>query len=233
MRAATRGHLERGWWKNTHSARLLESAPIAYIRSFLSVTEAAKMTIKKSKTVVFERRAGDLTALYCMNDWVVAVVLAIIVMMSVWAALIIYRYIQTERGKRRRKVDDDTILETEKDENETTNEEKILSCVESTGKSTFISVHSSLIGPRIVMKSNVTHMQHSCCLRLLCFVLYERSAMIMNRKPTTVMSTNTCAQVSLKLSAVSAQEVENINSYINETLCLSEKQISVVCNKIP
>ncbi|XP_071008084.1 uncharacterized protein [Oncorhynchus clarkii lewisi] len=90
------------------------------------------MTIKKSKTVVFERRAGDLTALYCMNDWVVAVVLAIIVMMSVWAALIIYRYIQTERGKRRRKVDDDTILETEKDENETTNEEKILSCVEST-----------------------------------------------------------------------------------------------------
>ncbi|XP_020314049.1 uncharacterized protein LOC109868728 [Oncorhynchus kisutch] len=90
------------------------------------------MTIKKSKTVVFERRAGDLTALYCMNDWVIAVVLAIIAMMSVWAALIIYRYIQTERGKRRRKVDDDTILETEKDENETTNEEKILSCVEST-----------------------------------------------------------------------------------------------------
>nr|XP_029505174.1 uncharacterized protein LOC115120389 [Oncorhynchus nerka] len=90
------------------------------------------MSIKKSKTVVFERRAGDLTALYCMNDWVIAVVLAIIAMMSVWAALIIYRYIQTEIGQRRRKVDDDTILETEKDENETTNEEKILSCVEST-----------------------------------------------------------------------------------------------------
>ncbi|XP_055729560.1 uncharacterized protein LOC129818050 [Salvelinus fontinalis] len=90
------------------------------------------MTIKKSKTVVFERRAGDLTALYCMNDWMIAVVLAIIAMMSVWAALIIYRYIQTERGKRRRKVDDDTILETEKDENETRNEEKIISCVEST-----------------------------------------------------------------------------------------------------
>nr|XP_046146592.1 uncharacterized protein LOC123989547 [Oncorhynchus gorbuscha] len=89
------------------------------------------MSIKKSKTVVFERRAGDLTALYCMNDWVIAVVMAIIAMMSVWAALIIYRYIQTERGKIRRKVDD-TILETEKDENETTNEEKILSCVEST-----------------------------------------------------------------------------------------------------
>jgi hypothetical protein len=136
VRAATRGHLERGWWRNTHSARLLDSAPIDYIRSFLFVTEAAKMSIKKSKTVVFERRAGDLTALYCMNDWVIAVVLAIIAMMSVWAALIIYRYIQTERGKIRRKVDD-TILETEKDENETTNEEKILSCVESTGKSTF------------------------------------------------------------------------------------------------
>eukprot|EP00063_Salmo_salar_P026422 XP_014001257.1 PREDICTED: uncharacterized protein LOC106572048 [Salmo salar] len=91
------------------------------------------MTIKKSKTVVFERRAGDLTALYCMNDWMIAVVLAIITMMSVWAALIIYRYIQTERGKRRRKVDDDTILETEKDDNETRNEEeKILSRVEST-----------------------------------------------------------------------------------------------------
>ncbi|KAM9519270.1 uncharacterized protein ACWYII_045394 isoform 2-T2 [Salvelinus alpinus] len=124
---------ERGWWRNTHSARLLEPASIADIRSFLSVTEAAKkMTIKKSKTVVFERRAGDLTALYCMNDCMIAVVLAIIAMMSVWAALIIYRYIQTERGKRRRKVDDDTILETEKDENETRNEEKILSCVEST-----------------------------------------------------------------------------------------------------
>lgn len=149
VRAATRGHSERGWWRNTHS--LLESAPIANIRSFLSVTEAAKMTIKKSKTVVFERRAGVLTALYCMNDWMIAVVLAIITMMSVWAALIIYRYIQTERGKRRRKVDDDTILETEKDDNETRNEEeKILSRVESTGKSTFISVHSSLIGPRIL-----------------------------------------------------------------------------------
>ncbi|CAB1319094.1 unnamed protein product, partial [Coregonus sp. 'balchen'] len=91
------------------------------------------MTIKKSKTVLFERRAGDLTALYCMNDWMITVVVAIIAMMSVWTALIIYRYIQTARGKRRKF--DDTILETEKDENETANEENRLSCVESTEES--------------------------------------------------------------------------------------------------
>ncbi|XP_064833376.1 uncharacterized protein stbd1 [Oncorhynchus masou masou] len=91
------------------------------------MTEASEMTIKKSKTVAFENRAGDLTALYCMSDWMVAVVLAIIAMMSVWAALIIYRSIQTLKGPRR-KVED----ETEKDGKETTTEEAPLSCVEST-----------------------------------------------------------------------------------------------------
>ncbi|XP_038845476.1 uncharacterized protein stbd1 [Salvelinus namaycush] len=82
------------------------------------------MTIKKSKTVEFESRAGDLTALYCMSDWMIAVVLAMIAMMSVWAALIIYRSIQTLKGPRR-KVEDETGKET-------TNEEAALSCVEST-----------------------------------------------------------------------------------------------------
>uniref|UniRef100_A0AAZ3QU20 CBM20 domain-containing protein n=1 Tax=Oncorhynchus tshawytscha TaxID=74940 RepID=A0AAZ3QU20_ONCTS len=91
------------------------------------MTEASEMTIKKSKTVAFENRAGDLTALYCMSDWMIAVVLAIIAMMSVWAALIIYRSIQTLKGPRR-KVED----ETEKDGKETTTEEAPLSCVEST-----------------------------------------------------------------------------------------------------
>ncbi|XP_055754304.1 uncharacterized protein stbd1 [Salvelinus fontinalis] len=82
------------------------------------------MTIKKSKTVEFESRAGDLTALYCMSDWMIAVVLAMIAMMSVWAALIIYRSIQTLKGPRR-KVEDETGKET-------TNEEAALSCVAST-----------------------------------------------------------------------------------------------------
>lgn len=82
------------------------------------------MTTKKSKTVAFESGAGDLTALYCMSDWMIAVVLAIIAMMSVWAALIIYRSIQRLKGPRR-KVEDETGKDT-------TNEEAPLSCVEST-----------------------------------------------------------------------------------------------------
>uniref|UniRef100_A0A4W5R7S3 CBM20 domain-containing protein n=1 Tax=Hucho hucho TaxID=62062 RepID=A0A4W5R7S3_9TELE len=131
--AAIRGHLERAW-RRTHTLVDIPS-PIsdhgALPGSLLSVTEAEEMTVKKSKTVAFESRAGDLTALYCMSDWMIAVVLAIIAIMSVWAALIIYRSIQTLKGPRR-KVKDNTILETEKDGKETTNEEAPLSYVAST-----------------------------------------------------------------------------------------------------
>ncbi|KAK6322868.1 hypothetical protein J4Q44_G00076600 [Coregonus suidteri] len=120
---------------NTHTLLLVSEClyPITlfYLALCCRCSEAAKMTIKKSKTVAFESHAGDLTALCCMNDWMIAVVLAILAIMSVWAAMIIYRSIQTLKGPRR-KVDDDTILEPEKDGKETTNEEAPLSCVEST-----------------------------------------------------------------------------------------------------
>lgn len=122
--------------KNTHAC--LYASTLLVPGSLLSMTEASEMTIKKSKTVAFENRAGDLTALYCMSDWMIAVVLAIIAMMSVWAALIIYRSIQTLKGPRR-KVEDETGKET-------TTEEAPLSCVESTGKSTFYLCSHFLIG---------------------------------------------------------------------------------------
>ncbi|KAL0963254.1 hypothetical protein UPYG_G00351740 [Umbra pygmaea] len=95
---------------------------------FLGPTDA-KMT-EKSKTVSFERRAGDSTALYYMHDWMIVLVLAIFAILTVWAAVIIYDYIQTARGKRRKKSAD-TILETE---DEGTRSEDNGACVDSTEK---------------------------------------------------------------------------------------------------
>ncbi|XP_010891906.2 uncharacterized protein stbd1 [Esox lucius] len=100
------------------------------------MTEAAKMTAK-SKTVTLERRAGDLTALYCMHDWMVVLVLAVIAILTVWAGLIIYEYIQTIRGKRRKGDVVDTIQETEKEEKDNTNEEN--ESVASTEESEVVS----------------------------------------------------------------------------------------------
>ncbi|KAJ8007410.1 hypothetical protein DPEC_G00117210 [Dallia pectoralis] len=78
---------------------------------------------EESKTVTAGRGAGDLTASYCVHDWIVALA----VILAVWAILIIYKYIQTVRAKR---LQDGvhTKLETDRDDRkDTTNEENVSS----------------------------------------------------------------------------------------------------------